>query len=99
MAYLFYVVVKLVCYVLWCWLGLRLWRPGDATVFHSARFGVLRLLIGIVFGFFIFFASGVSDDHLLWNYIKIYTPVRLREKTGPRRLVLVLRWDRCVLRR
>lgn len=79
MPYLFYVVVKLVCYVLWCWLGLRLWRPGDATAFHSARFGVLRLLIGIVFGFFIFFASGVTDDHLLWNYIKIYTPVRLLE--------------------
>jgi hypothetical protein len=77
--YLIYVVVKLTCYVGCCWLGLRLWRPGDATAFHSARFGVLRLGIGIIFGTVIFFAAGATADDLLWDYIKIYTPVRLLE--------------------
>ncbi len=79
MAYLLYVVVKLACYAVWCWLGLRLWRPRDATVFRSARFGVLRLAIGIVFGIVIFFAAGATREDLLWDYLKIYTPVRLLE--------------------
>jgi len=80
MTYLLYVVVKLVCYIGWCWFGLRLWRPGDATPFAAFRFGVLRLIIGIVLGFFIFFGAGARmDDNLLWDYLKIYTPVRLLE--------------------
>lgn len=80
MAYLLYVVVKFACYAGWCWLGLRLWRPAKATVFHAARFGALRLGIGIFFGVVIFFAAGArAGDDLLWDYLKIYTPVRLLE--------------------
>lgn len=80
MTYLLYVVVKLICYIGWCWFGLRLWRPGDATPLGAIRFGVLRLILGIVFGFFIFFGAGaIAGDDLLWDYIKIYTPVRLLE--------------------
>jgi hypothetical protein len=80
MTYLLYVVVKLACYIGWCWFGLRLWRPGDATPFGAFRFGALRLVIGIIFGFFIFFGAGaMAGDDLLWDYVKIYTPVRLLE--------------------
>lgn len=78
--YLLYVAVKLACYCGWCWLALRLWRPAEATVLRSAGFGFLRLCIGIVFGVVIFFASGATAyDNLLWDYLKIYTPVRLLE--------------------
>lgn len=79
MNYLLYVGVKLACYVGWCWLGLRLWRPEDATPLRAFHFGVLRLLIGITLGGFIFFGAGTTHDDLLWDYLKIYTPVRLIE--------------------
>lgn len=80
MTYVLYVAVKLLCYVGWCWLGLRLWRPEHATSLGAFRFGVVRLFIGIIFGFFIFFGAGANvGDNLLWDYLKIYTPVRLVE--------------------
>lgn len=79
MTYLLYVGVKLACYMGWCWFGLRLWRPANASPLTALGFGVLRLIIGVTFGFFIFFGAGATRDDLLWDYIKIYTPVRLLE--------------------
>jgi len=78
MSYLLYVVVKLACYTAWCWLGLSLWRP-NAGFGKALAFGVLRLGIGVVFGTVIFLAAGTQPEGLLWNYIAIYTPVRLVE--------------------
>jgi len=79
MTYLLYVLVKLACYIGWCWFGLHLWRPGDASPLKSVGFGFLRLGIGIMFGTIIFFAAGATREDLLWDYLKIYTPVRLLE--------------------
>src|SRR5437870_2086470 len=80
MAYLLYVVVKLICYMAWSWVGLRLWRPGAANVSKAAAFGILRLAIGVVFGLLIFiFAGSIQSEDILWKYIVIYAPVRLVE--------------------
>jgi hypothetical protein len=79
MAYLIYVLAKLAGYTGWCWLGLRFWRPGSAAPLPALRFGVLRLLIGIVAGVSIFFLIPADAHGLLWKYIAIYTPVRMME--------------------
>src|SRR5262249_7249631 len=79
MDYLFYVAVKFVCYVAWCWLGLRIWRLEAATLLRVSGFGLLRLAIGVVAGISIFFFVPVRADELLWKYIAVYTPVRMLE--------------------
>jgi hypothetical protein len=79
MAYLLYVVVKLIAYTGWCWVGLRLWRAERATVGRASLFGILRLAIGVMFGVIIFFAVPTPPENLLWKYIAIYGPVRLVE--------------------
>src|SRR4030088_858386 len=79
MAYIIYVVVKLACYIAWCWLGLRLWRPESATLWHAVPFGILRLLIGVVAGVCIFFLVPAHPYDLLSKYLAIYTPVRMLE--------------------
>jgi len=79
MAYLLYVLVKLTCYTLWCWIGLRLWRQGSATAIRSLGMGFLRLMIGVSFGVAIFFAVPTDRSNLLWKYIEIYAPVRMLE--------------------
>ena len=76
---LLYVAVKLIAYIAWCWLGLRLWRVGSATFISAIALGSLRLAIGVVFGVTIFLAGPISDEHLIWKYIAIYTPVRMVE--------------------
>ena len=79
MTYLIYVLVKLLGYAAWCWLGLRVWRPEAATLWPSLGFGVLRLIIGVVAGVSIFFLVRVERSDLLGKYIEIYAPVRLLE--------------------
>jgi hypothetical protein len=79
MADLIYILVKLVCYTGWCWLGLRLWRPASATPLRGFGLGVLRLAIGVVFGVAIFVVVPAQRDDLLWKYIVIYAPVRMLE--------------------
>jgi hypothetical protein len=79
MAYLVYVLVKLACYTAWVWLGLRLWRPDSATPLRAMSFGVLRLVIGVMFGVGIFILLPVESYGLLWKYIEVYTPVRMLE--------------------
>ena len=80
MPYLLYVVVKLISYIAWCWVGLRLWRRGAADIPRSAALGALRLAIGLVFGIVIFFLAGsIEAEDALWKYIAIYAPVRLVE--------------------
>jgi len=76
---LLYVTVKLISYIAWCWLGLRLWRAISAGLIRAASFGVLRLAIGVGFGIAIFFVVSTQRQDLLWKYIAIYTPVRMVE--------------------
>jgi hypothetical protein len=79
MAYLLYVAVKLMVYIAWCWVGLRLWRLESATFLPAAIFGVIRLIIGVLFGVAIFLSGPIQPEHLLWKYIAIYSPVRIVE--------------------
>ena|SRR5215467_9726071 len=79
MGYVLYVAVKLIAYIGWCWLGLRLWRPGFASLPRGVLFGVVRLAIGIGFGVVVFFAFYTGPDNLFWKYIAIYSPIRLVE--------------------
>ncbi len=78
MAYVFYVAVKLISYIAWCWVALRLWR-GSGSLIRAAGFGILRLAIGVVFGIAIFFIASTQPEDVVWKYIVIYTPVRLVE--------------------
>jgi|SRR5215470_3582695 len=79
MGYALYVAVKLIAYTVWCWYGLRLWRPGSAKLSRALLFGVARLAIGIGFGLMIFLAFPTGPENLLWKYLAIYAPVRLVE--------------------
>ena len=79
MATLLYVAVKLVVYIAWCWVGLRLWRVGSASFGRAAIFGILRLAIGVAFGVAIFLSGPIQPEHLAWKYIGIYAPVRMVE--------------------
>ncbi len=79
MQYVIYVVIKLVCYVAWCWVGLRLWTPESSRLRKAAAFGVLRLGIGVFFGLAIFFTIAAQPDDVVWKYLAIYTPVRFVE--------------------
>lgn len=79
MAYVIYVLVKLACYSAWCWLGLRIWHPDSATPLRAAKFGILRLAIGIFAGVSIFILVHPDPYGLLWKYVEIYAPVRMAE--------------------
>jgi hypothetical protein len=79
MAYLFYIAVKLISYIAWCWVAVRLWRPGSATLVRAMGFGLLRLTIGMAFGITIFFAASIEPEDVIWKYIAIYAPVRMVE--------------------
>jgi hypothetical protein len=79
MKYAFYVAVKLVAYIAWCWVGLRLWHVASAKVPKAIGFGVLRLAIGVVFGVAIFLMVSPQPTDLFWKYIAVYAPVRMVE--------------------
>jgi hypothetical protein len=102
MSYVIYVLIKLAFYSAWCWVGLRLWRPNEASWSKAGGFGILRLAIGVLFGVTIFFAVPVQRNDVLWKYLAIYTPVRLVEwlilawiilrNSGTRKLSPTLLW-------
>lgn len=79
MQYVIYVLIKLAFYTAWCWVGLRLWQPSWSRWRNATAFGVLRLIIGVVFGVAIFLTIPAQQEDLLWKYLTIYTPVRLVE--------------------
>jgi hypothetical protein len=79
MGYLLYVAVKLIVYIAWCWIGLRLWQVHAASFAKATGFGLVRLAIGVVFGIAIFFVVRTGPQDLLWKYIVIYVPVRMVE--------------------
>jgi hypothetical protein len=79
MAYFLYIAVKLICYIAWCWVGLRVWRVSSARFIRAAGFGTLRLAIGVAFGLVIFLVFPTQRQDLLWKYVVIYAPVRMAE--------------------
>ena len=93
MEYVFYVSVKLICYIGWSWVALRLWRGStsipwswvglrllrESAIRKAIGFGILRLAIGVAFGITIFIIVPVQRDEVFWKYLAIYTPVRMVE--------------------
>jgi hypothetical protein len=84
-----YLLIKLIAYCVWCYIGLRLFRPEQTQFIAGAlRFGLIRLLMGLFFGVVIFFAAftwanvlgrGMSQDVI--TYFGAYVPVRWIEWT------------------
>jgi hypothetical protein len=79
MAYVLYVAVKLISYIAWCWVALRLWRAGSAGFIRATGFGLLRLAIGVAFGITIYFMGSIEPEDVIWKYIATYAPVRMVE--------------------
>ena len=74
-----YVALKLLAYVMWCYVGVGLLRY-ERTLRSALGFGVIRLILGVVFGIGVFIVGGMA--HLeapkssLLLYLEIYVPVR-----------------------
>jgi hypothetical protein len=93
---LYYFVGKFVAYCVWCYVGVRLFRSGDKFVIpRSLGLGILRLLMGVLFGFLIFllcsglinsFTPSISANFIA--YLLIYVPVRWIEWTIMAALIL-----------
>src|SRR5262245_6402821 len=102
MEQLIYVVVKLAAYVLWCGVGVTLFRPQASSKFASAlKFGFVRLLLGVFLGVTVFLGAWmlkIGDTGLshLAMYLLMYIPLRWVEwsimgyllQPGPRSLLL-----------
>ncbi len=53
-----YLLIKLIAYCVWSYIGLRLFRPEQTQFIAGAlRFGIIRLLMGLFFAVVIFFAA------------------------------------------
>jgi hypothetical protein len=74
-----YVALKLAAYIVWCYVGLALFWP-ERKIGLAAGFGVLRLIIGVCFGFGVFLVGGMAHLEAPKNqflmYLEIYAPVR-----------------------
>src|SRR5215831_8916782 len=79
-----YLVIKLVAYCVWCFVGLRLLHSGASFVpLRALGFGVLRLFMGFFFGITIYFLGSLSLSALgsglpqnVITYLLVYIPVR-----------------------
>ncbi|HLK03509.1 MAG TPA: hypothetical protein VKT53_03640 [Candidatus Acidoferrum sp.] len=80
----FYLVIKLIAYCVWCFVGLRMFQPESRVLPAKALgFGVLRLFMGFFFGIVIYFfgsammqviGTGLPQNAL--TYFFVYVPVR-----------------------
>ena len=83
MELIIYAAIKFVAYSAWSFLGIRLLSPKqERLVPRSLGLGLLRLVMGIVFGVLIFFAA-LSLNNATRNsfvtYLIVYVPVRFVE--------------------
>jgi hypothetical protein len=77
-----YGVVKFVAYSLWGYYGFRLHSANAPLFAKSLRFGAVRWAIGLGLGIVVFFLAGsVDEGQALFDYLAIYTPVRIFEWT------------------
>ncbi|MSR63503.1 MAG: hypothetical protein EXS08_13760 [Planctomycetes bacterium] len=87
-----YLVLKAAAYCTWCWVGVRVFRPERAAKLGlGVGLGVLRMLLGLVFGVGIFLAGGAVMESLAGvealpfgvasalTYLAVYVPVRWLE--------------------
>jgi hypothetical protein len=79
-----YLLIKRIAYCLWCYLGLRLFRPQQTqSIGQALRFGIIRLFLGLFFGLVIFFLAafgghtfGTGWPQNMPTYLGAYVPVR-----------------------
>ena len=84
MVALLYPAIKLLAYTLWCYLGLRNFRPPMNDLYsRSLLYGFLRLLMGLFFGVAIWLMSSLLISHIgdglpqnILTYVLVYVPVR-----------------------
>jgi len=84
MELLIYLLGKYAAYSVWCYVGLRYFSRADlAPVGRTLGFGLVRLVMGIAFGFVIAFFIGLpafdSPSSPLVPYLLVYVPVRVVE--------------------
>ena len=79
-----YLVIKLLAYCVWCFVGLRMFQPAAKLLpARAIGFGVLRLFMGFFFGIAIYFLGSLSLTLLgsglpqnVITYVLVYVPVR-----------------------
>lgn len=79
-----YLVIKLLAYCTWCFVGLRMFQSAARLLPAKAiGFGVLRLFMGFFFGVTIYFLGSLSLTLLgsglrqnIITYLLVYVPVR-----------------------
>ena len=79
-----YFVVKLIAYCLWCYVGLRLFRPSARLLpLRALGWGMFRLFMGFFFGILIYFLSSALITHIgaglpenTITYFAVYVPIR-----------------------
>ena len=80
---LIYILGKYAAYSIWCYVGLSLLNRADAPVGRALGFGLVRLLMGIAFGFAIAFLVALpafdSASSPILPYLVVYVPVRVVE--------------------
>lgn len=81
LVYVIYIIAKLLGYSFWSFIGLKLWgqTQGYKTILASFKFGFIRMLIGILFGFMIFIFYKTDNANLAFKYFIIYFPIRIIE--------------------
>lgn len=79
-----YVAVKFVAYAAWCFLGVRLLQDRN-SLRAGLGYGLIRLFLGVFFGFGIFLIGGMLHLEVparpILMYLSIYVPVRYLEWT------------------
>ena len=79
-----YIALKYLAYAAWCFVGLSLLSAiSPVSVARALGFGLLRLLLGLMFGLFIYLVGSIVYSALidapatgLLTYLAVYVPVR-----------------------
>jgi hypothetical protein len=77
---LLYAFTKFVAYCGWCWVGLWVFTPAQASLARALKYGALRWLLGLAFGVVAAIALGsVSRESVARLYFSVYAPLRVVE--------------------
>ena len=79
-----YIALKYLAYAAWCFVGLSLLSDiSPVSLSRALGFGLLRLLLGFIFGLFIYLVGSIVYSALtdapagdLLTYFAVYVPVR-----------------------
>ena len=79
-----YIALKYLAYAAWCFVGLSLLSAiSPVSLARALGFGLLRLLLGLMFGLFIYLVGSIVYSALidapatgLLTYLAVYVPVR-----------------------